>query len=167
MAIKISERSSRADFKSALLIIGRNYAPALLFALVDAGKIDREDLAVLLAEVWAMVEFPERAVRRDRWLALFQEAGFVSDPPGLVRPSQSMALYRGCPTRRRRGLAWTTDLEKARWYADRHANVFRLGRANVFAVELPPERVLALINGRKESDVIADVDGLALRELGV
>jgi len=55
-------------------------------------------------------------------------------------------------------MSWTTDLERARWFAARYAVRHRDGL--VFAVDVEPSTVLALVGdpgGRNESEVVVDL----------
>ncbi len=91
------------------------------------------------------------------WVEMFRAAGFVSDT-GEPKPALPWTVYRGTVWGRRRGMSWTTDLERARWFAARYAVRHRDGL--VFAVDVAPSAVLALVGdpgGRNESEVVVDL----------
>jgi hypothetical protein len=56
-----------------------------------------------------------------RWIQLFRMVGFISDSAGTTRPDHQLLVYRGATRRRRRRMSWTTNREKAQWFADRYS----------------------------------------------
>jgi hypothetical protein len=102
---------------------GRNAAPGLLWDAAASGDLAPEEVAAVVGMVWSMAEWPERALSpRAAWLALFQAAGFTIDGKPAERLAGPLALYRGCTRGRVRGLAWTTDSERAGWFARRYSD---------------------------------------------
>lgn len=133
-------------------IIDRVDRPALLFDLIAARYVDDAVLRDVLPGVWSAAEWPEVSLTRRFWIRLFRRAAYPP-PPRLT-------VYRGAVPRYVRGMAWTTDRDKADWFARRWT--ISTGRpAFVYVAEAPPEAVLADIDaldegGRGEHEIVVD-----------
>lgn len=141
-------------FNSLATAHGRNDGPWLLDLWQEAGVLDRETLAAVLAGVWCLAEYPERVLSRRLWVAMFRSAAY---PP----PSQPMRLYRGASSRNRKGMAWTTDRHQAQWFAERFV-ILKEAKTFVYETVVDPGAVLCLVDetcedgGRKENEVVVD-----------
>lgn len=145
-----------------LVKAGRNAGPPMLWDWAASGEIAVEDLRNLICDVWSSAEWPEPHLGARRWVSLFRECGFVADPP-RPPPSTPLLIFRGTALARARGLSWTTDLEKAKWFAERTE---RFGHpAGVFQVIVRPLLVLAQIDSRNESEVIVNMPAVRNTEL--
>ena len=98
--------------------IGRNEAPAALARCWHT--MPEAQRPATLAYVWSIAEWPERALGTRLWVTLFRSVGFVSES-GQPAPVEPLRIYRGATWGRRRGMAWTSDIDRARWFADRWA----------------------------------------------
>ena len=58
------------------------------------------------------------------------------------------AVYRGFQGRREKGIAWTTDREKAVWFANRFAVLDRFGEPKLLTGVARKEDVLGYFTGR-------------------
>lgn len=76
------------------------------------------------------------------------------------------AIYRGVggrgPARRVRGLSWTADIDKARWFAER-ARGWGLADPAVYTATVAEPDVLAYVNAREEQEFIVFPDRLRPR----
>jgi hypothetical protein len=111
-------------------------------------------LGYYVAEVWRGAEFPERCLPRRAWLTLFREGGYFSDSLSGP-PTEPVRLYRGAIPRYARGMAWTRDPSRARWFADRWSLTADRA-AFVYAVDAPPDAILAEIDLRREREMVVD-----------
>jgi hypothetical protein len=113
----------------------------------------------------------------DTFVRLFERVGFISDY-GAARPTEPMTILRGVtdtPAWLARGMSWTTDLDKARWFSHRLDHLLdpqlkRLGtitvpQPTVWSAEIAPEGVLALFYEQNELEVV--VNPRRLRHLRV
>jgi hypothetical protein len=157
----------RPYFMDRLLLVGRNAGPALMFdwyAGLFGPRPTDDQLRDVLAEVWEMTEWPSQAMPRRAWIAFFRRAGFCSSPPGLPAPSEPLTVYRGCTAGRRRGMAWTTDLDQARWFARRWLHLdSSVPASEVVTMDVPPGLVLARCEGRgegSEAEIVVDILGV-------
>jgi len=155
-------------FRSAVMLAGRDYGPGMLWdwwADTHCFKVDQEALRKIVADVWSSADFPERNLSpRSVWVDLFRQADYPV-------PSEPVTLYRGSTPGRRRGMAWTTDLDRARWFASSwRANVWQ-GGCNVYTVTATPDVILCDLDsacedgGRKESEIVVDSGLLGRTEL--
>ncbi len=162
LAMALDEADAAGDFDRMLTLVDRNYGPALLVAWMADDRISREQVREHLAATWQMAEWPSQALDRKTWITLFRWTGYVSDPPGLPQSTVSVRLFRGCTPGRCRGMAWTSELDKARWFARRFVDVPGQRRTTaVFTALIEPAYVLARCNGREgEQEYV--VDTLAL-----
>ena len=84
----------------------------------------------------------------DEVLPLFLHLDFTSDSEDLIRPKRSITIYRGgMPD----GIAWSTNLEIAKWFATRFA-----ANDPVHCATVLPEHILGRFNDRGEYEVIVD-----------
>ena len=140
-----------AEALDAMYRVGRNHAPALLFDLYYARRLDDAALAPLVHQAWTGAEWPERSLTRRTWLAWFRLAAYP-------RPDNPIVVYRGAPPRLARGMAWTTDRERAAWFANRWIT----RGAHVYTATARPEAVMADIDalegdgGRREAEIVVD-----------
>lgn len=131
----------------------------LMSRVLDEGT--ERDLAVF---AWRAPEFPEGgdgALWRETWRRL----GFCSDMEDEPAPTETMRLYRGAVPRHKRGMAWTEDLDRARWFARRFPKSEHFGQGRVYVADVEPRRVFARISGRGEEEWVIDTQGLAIRTL--
>lgn len=143
-----------AHFYATAGPIGRNEAPAALVRCWHA--IPEAQRPATLAHVWGVAKWPERALGADTWVRLFRSVGFVSEA-GRPAPVEPLQAYRGATWGRRRGMAWTTDLDRARWFAERTTAFGFVG--HVFGAVVEPVAVLASLdspNGRGEQEIVID-----------
>lgn len=141
------------DFVGAFATVGRNANPVCLALWRRLGIVSDADLARAVPDAWSAAEWPCRAVPRRIWLEWFAVAGFVSDPPGRPAPTEPLEVWRA-QVGRVLGLAWTTSEERGRWFHDRNANYFKFSGARLLRGTVQPAGVLALCDGREESEVI-------------
>jgi hypothetical protein len=97
---------------TALGLLGGNQGPGLLSDLDTERAITADVRREVLVEVWTSADFPERLLPRSTWVAWFREAAYA-------KPAGVLTIYRGATPRFARGMAWTTDIGRARWFANR------------------------------------------------
>lgn len=153
LALAIELAVDARDFEKALLLAGRNEGPRLLSEWWDQKKIGKAEVVALLADVWSSVEWPSRHLRMRDWIAFFR----VADYP---KPAEPLQVYRGAPPPYARGMAWSTDIERARRFAERWTIIGRA--AFVYTAVAQPDAVLADIDalledgGRGEHEIVVD-----------
>ena len=146
--------SRMTDYETELVSVGRDDAPELLWSLWHLNLIPHEEFRRLLPMVWCMAEYPTSSIGTRRWLKMFKHSGFVTDC-SAAPPTSPRQLYRGHEVAYKRGFSWTTDIEKARWFADRFR--VELNRQTfVFVATVPPHAVLAQMAGREETEVVVN-----------
>ena len=65
-------------------------------------------------------------------------------------------MCRGCHHERRFGMSWSTERERAQWFADR---ILGSGSGNMYVFTAPPMSLLAFIHhevGRGEAEYVID-----------
>lgn len=148
------------EIRSVFMRMDRNHGPAFLSELVDEGVLEGEAVAALVGHVWTMVEYPEDAAAYDEWVEWFRIAGegrIVHDERGPIpAPTIVPTLYRGGKLCGR--MSWTSSREVAEKFA--RGIAFRPADGTVWAVrDLPPELVLAHVDGRNEGEWVIDIQG--------
>jgi hypothetical protein len=139
-------------FQADLLWSGDEEGPAKLFSWWRLGQIPREEFIRLIPEVWVKAESPVRCLGERSWLAMFKDAGFVSDC-GAMPPTGPVTLYRGADEPHMRGFSWTPDVRDASWFADRTTWT---SPGLVFAATVPPGAVLGEFVGRNEPELVVN-----------
>jgi hypothetical protein len=137
------------EAETALSRVGRVNGPALLFDLYYSGCLTADMLPALVVGVWSAAEWPSGNLPRSTWINWFRKAAY---PP----PSGPLVIYRGAIPQHARGMAWTTDRQRAEWFANRWAG------AHVYTVTAEPAAVLADVDaiegdgGRRECEIVVD-----------
>jgi hypothetical protein len=128
------------------------WGPHLLWECWICHDIGVDVLRRLILDVWSSAEFPQRSFGRDGrrpWLEMFAATGYMSHR--TPRPVEPLTVYRGAVDRHKKGMAWTTDPDIARRFADHR------GPGTVWQATVPPPAVLGRIDdghqGRGEKEV--------------
>jgi hypothetical protein len=147
------------QFAEASGHLGRNESPALLYDLWSVGSISVYEHPEVVSEAWSGAEFPVDLLPFNQWVELFGEAGYTHDGEPAPRPEQAVTVYRGCHHERRFGMSWTTDIERARWFADRDLGQ---GVGLIYVFNAPPEALLAYIHesSRGEAEYVINPEYL-------
>lgn len=149
--VKWSEASSRVD---------RVMLPSLLFRLIVDGKLDMATLPDAISSAWVNPEFPASGGQHviDMWSMVFHQAlrnhpkgSVVSDEGVIVQHPPIAALYRGATHEGRLGMSWTSDLDRAKWFAQRFNN-----SGSVYVVDLDSVRPLGVFLRRGESEWVIE-----------
>ena len=135
---------------------GDNFGPRLLWRWWERGDVPAGALHAYVAQVWSNAELPEDWVGRENWIDLFRQAGYPS-------PELPLTLFRGTHPERRLGMAWTTNIDVARHFADRWVlsegepmPVYRTEITAPTAVLCEVGAVLSESRGLNECEVIVD-----------
>lgn len=152
--------STWADISARM---GRNDMPhAAIMGFYDLD--DDAERAVALSAAWTMAEWPELHADQEVWADLFAAVGPVRDGEpvdydGLGLPDP-VTLYRGAVPSRRDGMSWTTDRDRAEWFARRFDGL-GTETGQVYEITIPVECCLArFTEGRGEDEVVVDVTQL-------
>jgi len=134
----------------------------------------------LLPYFWSIrSNYPSMYAGTNTFVRLFERVGFVSDYEDVERPTEPMVIFRGAtntPTQLARGMAWTTDLDKARWFSHRldhlldpklkqYGVVPQVIRPTVWSAEISPEGILAMFYQQNELEVV--INPRRLRKLRI
>jgi hypothetical protein len=138
---RVNEAVQQRDYEKALLAAGRNAGPSMLYLWFETGRLTRDELRSLILDVWQMAEWPVRSLGERTWLRMFKTAGFVSDTDAAA-PTTPLTVWRGAT--QSRGMSWTLDQDRARWFVQRDREWFGF-QAVVFEASIPPQAVLGLI----------------------
>ncbi|MCV7419323.1 hypothetical protein H7K45_02105 [Mycobacterium yunnanensis] len=144
--------------------VGIIEAPKLIRDLVRDGNLDltKDEFQGVVAGVWSMAEPFVSGLDWDTWVELFLLNGFTNDGTYANRPAGPLDLYRGATEDKKRGMAWTTDIDVARSFAyDRISN---RSVGNVYVAHVAPAVTLAFIcdRGLHENEWV--IDPRALRD---
>jgi hypothetical protein len=146
--------SGARELGKEILRDGRNSGPSKVWDAFNAGRLNAADLQYLLAEVWSDAEWPEAALGTAAWVAMFRIAHYPT-------PNQPLTIYRGAIARYRTRMAWTTDIDRARWFAQR-PRPSDARNAYVYSTVVEPSSVLCAIDevcadgGRHEGEIVVD-----------
>jgi hypothetical protein len=167
---------STAFYGTALHPVNNRDLPDFVHALVIADCVAPEREREWITQGWTRPEFPCLNLGVPKWLDLFGRVGFITDwdaeehdGEAPTVPTATTTLYRGVrltmhPATNQaasRGLAWTDDVDRARWFAT------RFGDGLVVTADVTPRRVLARFIGRNESEWIVDTRRLRIEQFDV
>jgi hypothetical protein len=150
--IEVSEAGMRL---LAEIVQDRLMGPRVLYDAWASGQISNDDLRSLIPDTWLYVDWPERIIGAGNWVRLFRTAGFLTIPYGLPRPERATTVFRGATAERRIGMSWTTDIDRADQFRQRHS--WHAPTA-VYRAVVTPDAVLALLERRGEGppEVVVD-----------
>jgi hypothetical protein len=132
--------------------------------LVNGDIVDQEEVAKGVADAWTMPEWPGLALDYSVWGNLFGEAlGAFDDcyltDDGEVQSREdlpeTLVLYRGAAAGHEDGMAWTTNLDRATWFATRFNGQVG-GVHTVRRIEVDRDAVLAVFHRRGEDEYVLD-----------
>jgi hypothetical protein len=141
--------------------------PTYALLVISADVLDLATLRDFLVFAWRTPEWPEQGMNREPWHASWRKAGFCSDTEDVGAPTGPVVVYRGASPKFKRGLAWTDDLDKARWFARRFPKSDHFAAGRVYEATATPDRVYARILGRGEDEWVVDTRRLPIRTLEV
>lgn len=149
-----AERLAARNWLGYLLLVDRWDR---LEAFLDImGRMRDAEYWQMLAHIWMDTEAPSR--RKSLWLGLFgsrrndrDQLMSRAEHAALAALPEVVQLYRGAPPRFARGMSWTTDWHKARWFADRFHN-----GGVVYTARVAKAQFLAFLLGRGESEAVID-----------
>ena len=154
------------DVYSIIGLITRPYRMQFYKLIMD--YLSPKDYAELASFIWTDCEFPssQRVITKNQWIKIFrtadkkylmssQELEYIDKLP------DEFPIYRGVNTSDANGLfgmgtglSWTTNLQKAAWFAKR----FNLKEQTVLKIEhFKKTDVLAYFDGRGEDEIVVDL----------
>jgi hypothetical protein len=141
--------------------LGRNDKPWLLLLIWDRLAHDQQVKAI--ADAWTSAEFPERYLRRDEWLPMFREVGYIDENHCSTPSPGDITLWRGGVKKTR--MSWTADREGGEWFAHRWDSIGKPGK--LWTVNVGPDRLLAHFHEqhRNEGEYVIDPTGLRFKEV--
>lgn len=148
---RAAEYRAAGNLDGLMFLYERPYRLPMLETLWKIGQIDAAQLRELLPGVWVDAE-PATELR---WFPLFKAARKAGGP--LVTPkfplpdADPITVYRGQKTRARRelGIAWSTDIKTAEFFAKRMG-----GEGWIVKATVPRRHVWAYFDDRGESELI-------------
>lgn len=134
---------------------------ALTFLKFASPYLSKADFSELLADAWIRSENPNNDpnLSKSKLISMFKDA----DPAVLMDESEykelkaldnPVTVYRGVTfhnAKNVRALSWTLDYGVAEWFSKRFDE-----DGTVYEAQINKEHILALFNGRNESEVIVD-----------
>jgi hypothetical protein len=112
---------------------------------------------------WRDTETHYAKAGRNAWLAMFRSIGYTHAGERAEPPTERITLYRGVNGATvTRGMAWTSDLHMAKWFATR----FPERVPHVYQSTPPVSSLLAFIDLRGESEYVIDPRGIKVTEIG-
>ena len=133
----------------------------LTFLKYASPYLSQQDHSKYLASAWIMEEAPNgnRNFTVKQMAELFKQA----DPKAIMDAEEyaqfqqlpdTVTIYRGVTSfnaKRIKALSWTLSKDTAEWFANRFGE-----KGTVYQAQIKKEHILALFNGRNESEVIVD-----------
>lgn len=155
--------NSCTNISDFLMLIQKSYY--LTFLKYSEPYLSLDDFSSMLAECWTLEEFPNRDVNVTlrtliSWFKKSNKEKIMTKEEytnyeKLIDKADSrigLTVYRGISHDGKvNGLSWTTDINKAKWFANRFSNAnSRLCTMTIY----DKSAILAYFNGRNENEVI-------------
>jgi hypothetical protein len=155
---------------SSLLLCSNGYRAELVQLWWKKGKITLPQLREFLVHAWEGNDRPYNCLGVRGWVRLYKAAGFIHTKAegdnqgevddGVTKPTQPLVVYRGTTPAYWRRMSWTTDQQQALWFAEWIKEVWKRPDSFVISTTVPPKHILAMLNGRGESEVVVNPNGL-------
>lgn len=148
-----------------IIMVERPYRPTAAYILIRRGIFhnDPDGLAEFIMDLWTDTEFPNR---NPMWARLWRAFPLMDDPMGdtdLLDPSGTTTVYRGIAVGEEGefdsespGMSWTTDRDRAEWFAHRFAGMEDREIPVVLTGQVANRNVLFCYDGRNESEVVSN-----------
>lgn len=141
------------------MMVNKPYA--LTFLKYSSPYLTAAELGKILASAWMRSENPnmDPNVSQSKLIALFKKADprYLMDSEEqlqLAELSDPVTVYRGVTSVNRRrvhAMSWTLNPETAKWFAHRFGE-----NGIVYEAKIQKAHILALFNGRNESEIVVD-----------
>lgn len=159
----------KSDLLGLYMIIRNPYKLTFLkYAMDDMSK---EDFSHYLADAWVVMENPNQDANCPIPLIIkmFKKADkkilmTPEDYEKFINLPDEIEVYRGVAVNRNpKGISWTDNYEKAKWFANRFNNENEVGYIQKAIVK--KENVLAYFNTRNEQELVCDIRKTAIERL--
>ncbi len=137
----------------------------LTFLKYAQPHIEKKEFAQLLGLCWIQTEAPNQDanVSQKEFVEMFQKASAedlmnLDERRKLAELPDELEIYRGVTEKNQENIlamSWTMKQETAEWFAKRFGS-----KGKVYRAKVRKEDILALFNGRNESEVIVDPKNL-------
>jgi len=127
--------------------------PAAAVVLVLEECCSPASEAAFILNAWSTPEFPEDGMPAGAWREIFMRHNWISDDDAPA-PQEPLELFRGATPERKNGLAWTTEYDRAVWFAERFAGASSVDTA-VYRTVATPTHMKASLAARGEAEIIA------------
>ena len=141
------------------MMVNKPYA--LTFLKYASPYLTATELGKILASAWMRSENPnmDPNVSQSKLIALFKKADprYLMDSEEqlqLAELSDPVTVYRGVTSVNRsrvHAMSWTLNPETAKWFAHRFGE-----NGTVYEAKIQKAHILALFNGRNESEIVVD-----------
>lgn len=112
--------------------LSRDERLPLIIHWYQSGEVTPEQLNRLLCACWTHGGYPHHQhVSQDDMRDMLAHAGFITDTPGTLRPFEPLTVWRGGVAGAAIGFSWTTDRERAEWFAKRQHTMGHSGAVEV------------------------------------
>ena len=129
-------------------------AAVLLDVFMRTGRVSQVILERCVAPAWDWCGAPMTVLTRERWIALFEAAGYTHEHQPGEPPVDPVRLYRGSDRPGEFGMCWSLNIDVARWLAASYADGW------VWTAEVEPWRLLAFMAAGYEDQYGVDTTGL-------
>lgn len=154
----MEEEIDKGDLYKIYVLIRKPYR--LTFVKHCDPYLSEKDLAELFADAWVSTENPNQDVNcpLSYLIKMFKRCDkqyLMQEKDYKVYQSlpETLTIYRGVAVGRNpKGLSWTQNLEKAKWFAHRFDNDEKQGYIQVATAK--KEHVLAYFNTRNEDEIV-------------
>lgn len=154
MYINMKDILSVKKLEDILEVISKPYQLNFLLLLYLESKISLKEMGEKYIDIYSSLEFPSRTPNLIREiyenikeLNLLDAQNLKLDSKGLLK------IYRGQEKENGTFLSWTTDREKAKWFATRFS-----GKGYILETDIPLDKIWFTIDKRGENEVVIKPD---------
>lgn len=163
----VAKALADGNWSQLVMLHERPYRFEALQGILD--KVSQDELPGLISWVWTDSEniWQHQKAWKEMWVSLDNPHAAMDELETLAYGSMpaEITIFRGITARSRNrdGLSWTTNLEKARWFANR----FAPPNPTIICGEVDKAKIFAYFARRNESEIVVDPRHIRNKRIGI
>lgn len=148
----VEKAAAAGDWNQWLWLHEKPHRMACLYELVVRGLVNEQEAAEFFGEVWTNIENVWQYTDEIEHIVHYADLKVLHSDPFYESLPDEVTVYRGHQGVNEWGMSWTTDRERAIWFAHR----FQQDHAYLSTGRVRKSDILFATNGRNESEIVVE-----------